>query len=99
VNVVTLPTAMLWAGHVPSLCVRHGAPAVVRMWFYRGAVQNWPFCAECVKSRRIGRVLAVAALVLPFVVMVIGGAVFRDDPDPTRFNTFIDVSWVLLPAF
>jgi hypothetical protein len=89
---------MLWAGHVPDLCVRHGAPAAARMSFYRGMVQHWPFCAECLRSRRISRLLAVAALLLPFVVMIAGGAVFWDDPDSARMDTFIDVTWVLFPA-
>jgi hypothetical protein len=80
VNVVTLPTAMLWAGHVPNLCVRHGATATVRMSMYRGTVQNWPYCAACVRSRRTSLVLAVAALVLPFVAMLAGIVLFSDDP-------------------
>ena len=98
-NVVTLPTAMLWAGHVPGLCVRHGAPAAVRKSFHNGMVQHWPFCEECMKSRRISRLLAVAALALPFVVMIVGGIVFWGDPDTARMDTLLKVTWAgLFPA-
>ena len=79
-NVVTLPTQMLWAGHVPDLCVRHGAPAAARMSFYSGTVRNWPYCAECVKSRKVNLALAIVALVLPFLAMFASFAVFWDDP-------------------
>jgi hypothetical protein len=96
VNVVALPTAMLWAGHGPDLCVRHGAPATVRMSFYDGMIRNWPYCVQCVKSRRINRVLAVAALVLPLLVMFVGIVLFSGDPKAS--GTFIDATWVLLPA-
>jgi hypothetical protein len=96
VNVVTLPTQMLWAGHVPDLCVRHGASAVARMSFYRGAVQNWPYCPECVKSRKVNLALAVTALALPFLAMLVGIGVLHDDPVATA--TFTDVIWVFLGA-
>src|SRR5690349_2713642 len=87
---------MLWAGHVPDLCVRHGAPAVTRMAFYSGSVQNWPYCAECVKSRRVNLVLAVASLAVPFIAMLVGLVVLSDDPVATA--TFGDVIPVFLGA-
>lgn len=96
VNVVSLPMAMLWNGHVPGLCVRHGAPATVRMSFRSGTVQNWPFCAECVKSRRVNLGLAIAALAAPFLAIIVGVVLFSDNPQ--ALSTLQDGIWVFLLA-
>jgi hypothetical protein len=82
VHTLSVPMARATSGAVPSVCVRHGEPAVLRLGFGK-QVRNWPYCRKCRLRWWLLLAVVVLAVVTAFLTLVVafaGSLLFVDDP-------------------